>query len=105
MTAWKCSLFSIRMATASPSRRPCLRKKWARRLALASSSANVSTVPDGCMMMAGLSGLATACSRICMGRLYDAELDRCQEPWSLARFSQHDTYHYAPGDRGCVVLD
>src|SRR3978361_1274485 len=68
MTACMCSLFSIRMATASPSTSPAARKKCASWFARASNSAKVTTVPDGCMTMAGLSGVATAVSRICMGR-------------------------------------
>src|SRR5262249_59635105 len=71
----------------------------------ASSSANVSTVPDGWMMMAGLSGLATACSRICMCRLYDFKLDRCQDPWSLPGFPSTTLRLHAEGDRGCVMAD
>jgi hypothetical protein len=44
------------------------------------------------MTTAGLSGVATACSRICMLRLYDVELDRCQEPRSLSGFPRVATY-------------
>src|SRR6476620_7589062 len=91
------------MATASPSRRPCLRKKWARRLARASSSANVSTVPDGWMMTAALSGLAAACSRICMGQITTTELDRCQDPFVDLVYAGR-TYYYVAGDRGCVLF-
>ena len=41
-------------------------------LARNSNSSNVTTVPDGCRMMAGLS--APTYSRICMGRLYFAQI-------------------------------
>src|SRR5262245_25088546 len=57
------------------------------------------------MMMAGLSGLATACSRICMCRLYDFKLDRCQDPWSLPGFPSTTLRLHAEGDRGCVMAD
>ena len=68
MTAWMCSLFSIRIATVSPSRRPAWRKPCASRLARASSSSKVMTVPDGCRMTAGLLAPVSreVWGRICM---------------------------------------
>src|ERR1700753_4278206 len=75
MTALMCSLFSIRMAMVSPSRRSALRNRCANRLARASRSSKVTTVPDGGRMTAGL--LCPICGRICMGRLHDAHLDGC----------------------------
>ncbi|CFR85894.1 Uncharacterised protein [Mycobacterium tuberculosis] len=70
MTACTCSLFSIRMATTSSSRRPAWRNQCANRLARASNSSKLMTVPDGYRMTAGLS--APIYGRICMRRGYVA---------------------------------